>query len=47
MKVVRESMKEYNVHLMHEILIIPNFPRYAFFFFFLSTRAPLHISAIS
>ena len=34
MKVVRESMKEYNVHLMHEILIIPNFPRYAFFFFF-------------
>ena len=40
MKVVRESMKEYNVHLMHEILVIPNFPIYAFFF--LSTRAPLH-----
>ena len=36
MKVVRESMKEYNVHLRHEILIIQTFlfmPFFSFFFF--------------
>lgn len=32
MEVVRESLNEYNVCLMHELPIITNFPLYPFFF---------------